>query len=66
MKPINIRHKCKGCKKRYPGCHDKCEEYQQIKENINAVKESKRNNSRDGGISRNLRESRIGKKNPML
>lgn len=23
---------CKDCQKRYPGCHDKCEEYKKSKE----------------------------------
>lgn len=30
------KHICKDCTKRYLGCHDKCEEYQSIKnENAN-------------------------------
>ena len=25
------QHKCLNCKDRYPGCHDKCEDYKQAK-----------------------------------
>lgn len=30
---------CKGCTKRHPGCHDKCEGYHEWKENREAEKE---------------------------
>lgn len=26
-----MTHNCKDCKKRYPGCHDRCESYQAYK-----------------------------------
>lgn len=41
-----MKFPCKNCPKRYPGCHDKCEDYQKAKhENDSARKalQSKRN-----------------------
>lgn len=31
---------CKGCDKRYPACHDHCEDYKAYKEQLATVKES--------------------------
>ena len=26
-----VRSNCRGCEKRFPGCHDKCKDFQQYK-----------------------------------
>ena len=33
---------CKGCKKRYPGCHSQCEDYLVYKEENEKLKQEKR------------------------
>lgn len=33
---------CKGCEKRYPACHDHCEDYQKIKKEGDRLRQMKR------------------------
>ena len=35
-----MRFPCKDCPKRYPGCHDKCPEYQEAKSKNDAAREA--------------------------
>lgn len=30
---------CKGCEKRHPGCHDKCDDYQEFAEERKQIRE---------------------------
>lgn len=34
--------KCKGCEKRYPGCHAKCPDYAEFKKAVEAENEMRR------------------------
>lgn len=38
---------CMGCKKRYPGCHDVCEEYHEDKERVDLRNKKIRKNRED-------------------
>lgn len=33
---------CKGCEKRYPACHDHCEDYQKVKKEGDRLRQMKR------------------------
>ena len=37
----NIASNCKNCKDRYPGCHDKCEDYKDYRTRLENFKEKK-------------------------
>lgn len=42
-----VKSKCYGCKERYPGCHDKCEDYCAWKAAIDAENEKIRAEKKD-------------------
>ena len=42
-----VKSKCYGCKERYPGCHDKCEDYRAWKSAIDAENEKIRAEKKD-------------------
>lgn len=52
---------CKDCKKRYPGCHDSCEEYKQFKRQCEEVNKKYRevNNSTEwNGYTKAMKKRR--------
>lgn len=63
-----INYGCKGCNKRYPGCHDHCETYQSTKAENERIKDlhkadiEYRNYSLDGRANR-LSNEAVQKKN---
>ena len=36
-----LKAHCKDCTKRYPGCHDKCDDYQSCRKKYNEAKKKK-------------------------
>ena len=40
-----LKYPCKDCNKRYPGCHDKCEAYQDIHKKQQEIYKARKDNS---------------------
>ena len=40
-----LKYQCKDCNKRYPGCHDKCEAYQDVHKKQQEIYKARKNNS---------------------
>ena len=39
--PIRDKPPCKDCKKRYPACHDKCEQYKEWKKLVDGANKAR-------------------------
>ena len=40
--PIRDKPPCKDCKKRYPACHDKCEQYKEWKKMVDSANKARK------------------------
>ena len=40
--PIRDKPPCKDCKKRYPACHDKCEQYKEWKKLVDGANKARK------------------------